>query len=91
MGCIKGPIGFDKTFEIDRLRVFLGVRFDTNSERIQSLMEQLGKAVRSSECVYFTSGVSTVLLEQVDGQLIRYPAVDALTLKQRVLEPFAEL
>jgi len=54
-------------------------------------MEQLGKAVRSSECVYFTSGVSTVLLEQVDGQLIRYPAVDALTLKQRVLEPFAEL
>ena len=62
MGCIKGPIGFDKTFEIDRLRVFLGVRFDTNSERIQSLMEQLGKAVRSSGCVYFTGGVSAVLL-----------------------------
>ncbi|MEI6715910.1 MAG: DUF6036 family nucleotidyltransferase [Verrucomicrobiota bacterium] len=55
-------IRFDNLFEIDRLRVFSGVRFDTNSERIQLLMEQLGKAVRSPGCVYFTGGVSAVLL-----------------------------
>lgn len=38
------------------------MRQDTNRERIERLMAELGSAVRSAGSVYFTGGVSAVLL-----------------------------
>ena len=63
-------------------------------------MSELGKAVRSAGRVYFTGGVSAVLLgwremlmdlfSEVELQLIRYPAIDPQTLRQRMLDVCAE-
>ena len=39
-----------------------GMRSHTTAERIESLMNELGKAVRSTGRIYFTGGVSAVLL-----------------------------
>lgn len=82
------------------------MRSYTTKDRIEQLMLRLGAAVRSDGRIYFTGGVSAVLMgwremtidvdlkaerllvlfSQVEAQLIRYPAVDATSLRERVLE-----
>lgn len=89
-----------------------GVRSTANLVRISQLMDRLGQEVRSPGTVYFTGGVSAVLLgwrdttldadikgdpepaglrllelsRQIEAQIIRFPAVSADLLRQRIEE-----